>query len=97
MNINTPLQVEAFEVISVKFSNNKCPRMDGLDKKMNMRILTLLSTTMLAIFNRCLEEIVFLSVWKESYIVLITKSGTESVHDPFKYKPISSISMKTSR
>jgi hypothetical protein len=70
-------------------NNNKAPGTDGIRGNTYKQVFNTVPTFVTAIYNGCLKQGIFPTIWKEAKIIPCIKSGQEKSTKLTKYRPIS--------
>lgn len=79
--------VEELQTAAHSLKSNKAPGPDGIPAEVIKEIATQRPGMLLSMFNKCLEEGIFPTIWKRQYLVLINK-GKGEVTSPSSYRPL---------
>ncbi|GBP66298.1 Probable RNA-directed DNA polymerase from transposon X-element [Eumeta japonica] len=87
----TPVSLSEVQLLVKSLKTRKAPSPDGVSNKAIKCFFQPLLSLLVAIFNACLQNCYFSSVWKEAEVIGIHKPG--KLHDlPASYRPISLLS-----
>jgi len=66
---------------------NKAPGEDGITSVIYNHVFETVPTFITEIYNSCLKQGIFPTVWKKAKIIPIIKPGRERSHEVSKYRP----------
>ncbi|GBP08248.1 RNA-directed DNA polymerase from mobile element jockey [Eumeta japonica] len=87
----TPVSLSEVQLLVKSLKTRKAPGLDGVSNKANKCFSQPLLSLLVAIFNACLQNCYFPSVWKEAEVISIHKPGKPR-DLPASYRPISLLS-----
>ena len=70
-------------------NNNKAPGTDGVTGNIYKQVFNTVPTFVTALYNGCLKQGIFPTIWKEAKIIPCIKPGQEKSIEVTKYRPIS--------
>jgi hypothetical protein len=69
--------------------DNKAPGTDGITRDIYKQVFNTVPKFVTALYNGCLKQGIFPTIWKEARIIPIIKPGQETSNEVSKYRPIS--------
>ena len=84
-------QFTKYEVANTigSMNNNKAPRTNGITGNIFKQVFNRFPTFVTALYNGCLKQGIFPTIWKEAKIIPCIKPGQERSTEVTKYRPIS--------
>lgn len=79
---------EEFSNIVNSLATNKTSGHDKISNKMIKEASKTAGDLILSVFNQCISEGVFPSIWRKGFIKIIPKNGDKPPDDPKSYRPI---------
>ncbi|OTF73334.1 hypothetical protein BLA29_010700, partial [Euroglyphus maynei] len=87
-NVKTVLSIEELNVHIKKLNHKKAPGLDYISNRMIKASADLLSSHILAIFNKCIDLHYFPDIWKTATVRVLAKPNKSDYNNIKSYRPI---------